>query len=39
MNMYVYIYLGFPDDSVETNLPANAEETHVQPLGGQDPLE
>ena len=36
--MYTYTW-GFPDGSVEKNLPANAGETHVQPLGWEDPLE
>ena len=31
-------FLGFPGDSVVTNLPAN-QETWVQSLGEEDPLE
>ena len=32
------LWMGFPGDSVVKNLPAK-QETHVQCLGGEDPLE
>ena len=38
MDVYVYIYMGFPHGSVVNNLPA-MQETPVQSLGWEDLLE